>query len=186
MITEILHYKDPRSRSQSLEAEKARQNEIENLVRRGTWKLVLEEEVPADGNIISGSFVITIKDVETDNPRFKARFVAHGNKDSEKHQLVHSTTTVRPSSVRLLIALAAILGFDIWSEDISQAYLQSASELLRDVYMKPNRQLDIPAGHILKLLRPLYGLADSGDYWHATFAKHPCSLEKYEGNSQDF
>ncbi len=25
---------------------------------------------------------------------------------------------------------------------------------------------------MLKLLRPLYGLADSGEYWHATFAKH--------------
>ena len=70
------------------------------------------------------------------------------------------------------MALAAIMGFDVWTEDISQAYLQSASELLREVYLRPNRRLKIPAGYLLKLLQLLYGLADSGDYWHATFAKH--------------
>ncbi len=63
-------------------------------------------------------------------------------------------------------------GFDVWTEDISQAYLQSASELLREVCLKPNRQLKVPAGYVLKLLRHLYGLSDSGDYWHATFAMH--------------
>ena len=62
--------------------------------------------------------------------------------------------------------------FDVWTEDISQAYLQSASELLREVYLKQNRQLKVPAGYVLKFRRPFYGLADSGDYWHSTFAKH--------------
>ncbi len=60
----------------------------------------------------------------------------------------------------------------MWTEDISKAYLQSASELLREVYLRPNRQLHVPAGYVLKLLRPLYGLANSGDYWQATFSKH--------------
>ena len=60
----------------------------------------------------------------------------------------------------------------MWTEDVSQTYLESASELLREVYLRPNRQLHVPAGYVLKLLRPLYGLADSGDYWHLTFSKH--------------
>ncbi len=58
------------------------------------------------------------------------------------------------------------------TEDISQAYLQSPSELLREVYLRPNRQLHVPARYVLKLLCPVYGLADSGDYWYATFSKH--------------
>ncbi len=62
--------------------------------------------------------------------------------------------------------------FDVWTEDISQAYLKSASKLLREVYLKPNKHLQASAGYILNFLRPLYGLADSGDYWHATFVKH--------------
>ena len=77
LITEVLHHNDPRIRSK--EAEQARKKEIENLVRRGTWEIVLEEDIPPDANVISGSFVIAIKDVERDKPLFKARFFAHGN-----------------------------------------------------------------------------------------------------------
>ena len=147
----------------SEQAVRARKQEIENLVRRFTWELVLKEDVPPGSNIISGSFVIAIRDVETDKPLFKARFVAHGHRDAEKHNLVHDSTNVHQSSV-LLIALAVIMGFDICTEDITQVYLQSASKLLREVYLIPKKHLQAPAEYILKLLRTLYGLADSSDY----------------------
>ena len=73
---------------------------------------------------------------------------------------------------------AAIFGFRIWSTDVSQAYLQSESNLLRDVYFKPSKEFDLSSGQLLKLLRPLYGLADSGDYWNATFESH---IKEYFG-----
>lgn len=34
-----------------------------------------KENVPKDANIISRMFVITIKNIETENPTFKARYV---------------------------------------------------------------------------------------------------------------
>ncbi len=80
-------------------------------------------------------------------------FVAHANRDGDKDQLVYDSTTARHSSVRLLVSMARIMGFDVWNEEMSQAYLQSASELLREVYLKPNRQLKFPAESVLKLLR---------------------------------
>ena len=43
-ITEFLHHMDLRIRT--LEDEKAREPEIENLRRRGTWEISLEEDVP--------------------------------------------------------------------------------------------------------------------------------------------
>jgi hypothetical protein len=42
--------------------------------------------------------------------------------------------------------------------------LQSAEPLMRDVYIKPSAELEFSANQVLKLLRPLYGIADSGDY----------------------
>ncbi len=121
LITDVLHHYDPRMRSE--QSDRARRQEIENLVRRGTWELVLEEDVPPGSKIISGSFVIAVKDVETDKPIFKARSIAHGHRDAGKHNLVHDSTNVRQSSIRMLIAPAAIMGFDIWTENISQTHL---------------------------------------------------------------
>ena len=69
-------------------------------------------------------------------------------------------------------ALFPCFGFRVWSEYINNSYLQSASKLLRDVYLKPGKEFELPSNHLLKLLHPLYGLADSGDYWNETFASH--------------
>ncbi len=107
----VLHHTDPRT--QSAEAEKALKNEIENLVKLETWKMILGEDVPSEANFITGSFVITIKDVETENSIFKASLFAHGNREAEKIRQVHDSGTVRQGSVRLLIALASIIVFDV-------------------------------------------------------------------------
>jgi hypothetical protein len=118
---------------------------------------------------------MTIKDTGTDRECVKARYVIKGHKDVEKHWLVHNSPSLRQGSIKLLVALAAIFGFRIWSLDVSQAYLQSAETLMRDVYLDPKHDRDVfhlSSEQCLKLLRPLYGLADSGDYWHSTFLKH--------------
>lgn len=51
----------------------AKRKEIDSLVNQGTWKLFVKEEGPLGFNVISGRFVMSIKDVETDKPYFKAR-----------------------------------------------------------------------------------------------------------------
>lgn len=43
---------------------------------------------------------------------------------------------------------------------------------MRKVFIKPNKQLYILVGNVLKLLCPLYGLADNGNDWNKTFAEH--------------
>ena len=87
--------------------------------------------------------------------------------------MAHSLKTLQPSSIRLLLALASIHGFDAWTADVRQAYLQSSEPLLRDVFIKdPVPEFELDPSHCLKLLRPLYRLCESGDLWHATLDNH--------------
>jgi Reverse transcriptase (RNA-dependent DNA polymerase) len=142
------------------------------LIYRGTWGVVAKEEVSDNANILGGRFVIAIKDEGTDKKVWKARFVVKGYRDHLKTSLVHDTATSRQHFSRVLVGLAAIFGFNLFSTDVTQAYLQSAEKLLRDVYIKPTKELSMEPGQLLKLLRPLYGLADSGDYWGRTLSNH--------------
>lgn len=80
------------------------------------------------------------------------------------------SNNVRHSSIRMLWALASILGFDIWTTDIRQAYLQSLRPLLRDVFVQPPSDvIELRPDELLKLLMPLYGVSEAGGYWATTF-----------------
>lgn len=77
----------------------------------------------------------------------------------------------------MIVAIAAISGFRLWSQYVRQAYLQSAKKLMREVYIKPNMHdgrahVKMDNGQLLKFLKPRYGFTDSGDYWYNTFANH--------------
>ena len=77
-------------------------------------------------NIIPTRFVLSIERSDDDREVLKARFVLGAHRDREKSSLFHTSTTLRHCSERILIALAVIFGFDIWSSCVTQAYLQSA------------------------------------------------------------
>jgi hypothetical protein len=70
--------------------------------------------------------------------------------------MVHTASTLRQRSVRLLLALAAIFGLEVWSTDVAQAYLQSAVPLQRDIFCKTDA-LEPGPNEFLKLVLPLSG-----------------------------
>ena len=74
--------------------------------------------------------------------------------------------------MEILVGLAALFGFQLFSTDVTQAYLQGAEKLKRDVYIKPSAEFGLCPNRILKLLIPLYGLADSGDHWGRSLRDH--------------
>lgn len=77
--------------------------------------------------------------------------------------------------------------------DITQAYVQSDSTLERDVYLKPPPEMNLPPGSVLKVMKPLYGIPESGLHWYLTYLHYhlerigmtrstvyPCVPYKYE------
>lgn len=54
-----------------------------------------------------------------------------------------------------------------------QAYFQSAVSLSRNVFFsKPVPEFDLKPSECFQLLKPLYGLCESGDHWHRTLDVH--------------
>lgn len=56
--------------------------------------------------------------------------------------MVHDVRTLRVSSIRIVLPVAAIMGFRLFSDYVTQEYFQSKSSLTREVYIRP-RQDDI-------------------------------------------
>lgn len=71
--TEVLDRGDPRANSPKMvEAKRA---EIPNLLKRGTFKIVLKEGVPQDTNVLPGRFVLAVKSTEDGQQKYKAGYV---------------------------------------------------------------------------------------------------------------
>ena len=169
-IIEIIKSSDPRYNYP--EANEAFAKELAGLIDQGVFKVVIEEELRDDPNVLGAWFILCIKDINTGNEKFKARFIVQGHTDSEKEVLLHPSPTISQRSIRLLVALAAIHGFRLCTQDVTQAYLQSALKLSRDIYLKAPKEFGLASNELLKLLKPLYGISDSGDYWHERFKLH--------------
>ncbi len=87
-ITEVLHHSGLQIRTP--DAEKARLFEIGNLVRRGTWEMILENHVPKGANMITGSFFLSIE-----MSRARARPSRHAS------LLMEIDTPKKPTDLRL-------------------------------------------------------------------------------------
>jgi hypothetical protein len=117
--------------------ENAKQKELFGLIERGTFRLVLREDAGSNPNIIPSRFVLSIKH-ESGVEKLKARYFLGGHRDRDKRSQIHNTTNLKQQSIRIILALASLFGFDIWSSDDNQAYLQSAERLQREIFTRPD------------------------------------------------
>jgi hypothetical protein len=179
-ITEVLSPNDPRK---SLFGP-AISKEMNGLIDRGTFQLCLRSETDPIASVLSSRFLLSIKRADDGEEIYKARLVVGGHMDKSKNSLIHKSNSTAQTSIRMLLATALIFGFRLWSMDVTQAYLQSAKPLLRDVYLKPD-VLQLSQDELIRRLKPLYGLGDSGDYWHTTITGFHLSL-RFSHSAGDF
>ena len=170
-VTEVINNSDPRAHTEKME--QAKRAEVQELLKRGTFKVILRSELPNGANAITARFVLAIKSNADEKVKYKARYVMGGHRDKMKNFLVHGAQTFQPSSARLLLALSSIHGFDVWSTDVKLAYLRSSEPLTRRVFDKNTApEFELEPEQCFELLRPLYGLSDAGELWHLTLHKN--------------
>lgn len=166
----------PRSYKQAIVCEHASYwreaiaKEIAGLVGLDTWTVIAASSVPAGSNIMNCHFVFDLKRNQLGEiEKFKARLVADGNTQQYGVDFDRVfSTVVKLSTIRIVLAIAAVEDYNLSSIDIRQAYLQA--ELKENLYMR------VPPGHprfdksgnplVLKLNRSLYGLKQAGREWN--------------------
>ena len=132
--------------------------------------------VPASeaGNfrVYGSRFVDEIKNAGQPNAYEKSRLViqAFGYKD---HGLMTYAPTTQRASQRLLLAICAMdTSLQFFTRDISQAYVQAATKVEREIFVRPPAEMNLGQQCLLRVERPLYGLPESGLHWFRTYHKH--------------
>jgi Reverse transcriptase (RNA-dependent DNA polymerase) len=164
--------------------EESDKKEINALLEAGVLLPVQyrPEDFP-DAAIFGARVVREVKDKFTSKPYEKSRLVVCGFNDDGKAFVLTQAPTIQRSSQRILFALAPALlemeddngaQYCLMGRDITQAYVQAKSTLTRLVLLRIPRELKekYPEGTVFKVMKPLYGLAESGMHWYATYSKH--------------
>lgn len=75
---------------------------------------------------------------------YKAQYVVQENREFEKNMFVHSSSSLKQSSILTLLSIAVLFGFHTCSQDVSQVYLQSEEKLMYDIYVRPSKEFRLP------------------------------------------
>lgn len=144
--------------------------EINNLKKNQTWELVPK---PPNARVIGSRWLFRRKyDEEGNVLKYKARLVAKGYSQVAGIDFNETfSPVIRIKSIRILLALAVELNYEVHQMDINAAYLNGT--LNEDIYMsQPEGTAEKGKEHLVcHLKRSLYGLRQSGREWNKCLDK---------------
>ncbi len=150
--------------------------EIKSILQQNTCTLIPVNSVE-DAVVIPTSVVV----VEKNEGLYKARIVAGGNKQDKSIYHVYETSspTIRVQSLMILLTIAATEGLQIFSMDVTSAYLKAKLPESRKIVIRFNKTItdmmrtvvdNIEVDHLGRahglLNKALYGLLEAGRLWY--------------------
>jgi hypothetical protein len=172
---------NPRSFRDAMRSEYSKQwqlavdKEIASLVGKDTFVYVPESEAKGK-KLISSRWVFTTKPLSGSEPssgssgvpvRFKARLVARG--DTQRAGVDFDEVyapVVNSSTLRALLAMAAIEDLDVDHMDVVTAFLNAPLE--EELYLRIPDGFEARPGFVLRLKKSLYGLRQAPRCWNKT------------------
>jgi hypothetical protein len=145
---------------------KAADEEIAQLIKYGTWKLV---PPPEGSNIMKNKWVFRLKEKDGAVIRYKARLCACGYSQIAGIDYTELfSPTIHASSFRLHLALIRSRKMVTKQMDVTAAFLNGVPEEV--LHMKqPEGYIDPDhPDWVCRLLRNLYGLKQAPRVWHKT------------------
>nr|GEV06345.1 reverse transcriptase domain-containing protein [Tanacetum cinerariifolium] len=143
-------------------------DEIGSITENNTWVL---SDLPPGCKPLGCKWIFKRKmKVDGTIDKFKARLVIQGFRQKEGIDYFDTYSPVaRITTIRLLLALAAIHNLVIHQMDVKTAFLNS--DLDEEVYMKQLEGFVKPGNEnkVCKLVKSLYGLKQAPKQWHQKF-----------------
>ncbi|CAI7784281.1 unnamed protein product [Closterium sp. NIES-54] len=150
----------PRSYAEAIEGPYSSQWQAAMDAEMASWKSTCTyvDVVPPPGaNIVSGMWI------------FKARYVARGFCQRQGVDFFQTfSPTLKMTTLRVLLHVAAQRDYELHSLDFSTAFLQGS--LHEEIWLRrpPGFTGSFPAGTQWSLRRPVYGLCQAPREWHDT------------------
>ena len=143
----------------------AEKREVDENGKIGTYKsLGFGASIPSNYKLIKVHMVYAVKH----DGRHKARLVANGNMTGAITESNYSGV-VSLRSIRIIAFIAELNSLELWGADISSAYLMSYTSEKVCIIAGPEFGPELE-GHLLIIVRALYGLKFSGVCWHNRLA----------------
>ena len=145
--------------------QKAMNEEYNSLVEMKTFELVPRPSK----KVIGGRWVYVIKNDQSKNPIFKARYVAKGFNQSPSidYEEIFSPTA-RLTSIRVLCQLAVQENLEIYQLDVKTAYLNA--DIDHEIYLEQPKGFEVIGNNgmklVMKLNKSIYGLKQAGRMWN--------------------
>lgn len=157
--------------------EESDNKEITDLIARDVFRFELfDQKIHGAHRLFKARMVREVKG-QHEKPYEKSRLVIQGYNDSGKEAILTQSPTIQRASQRVITALAPSLlqiGMTVQLRDVTQAYVQSKTPLARTILAHLPKELapKYPPNTIVRLVKPLYGIAEAGVHWWTTYHKH--------------
>nr|GEY03635.1 zinc finger, CCHC-type [Tanacetum cinerariifolium] len=162
---------DPKTLSEAMASrdvafwKEAIQSKIDSIMQNDTWKLT---DLPPGCKALGCKWILKRKmKVNGSIDKYKSRLVIQGFRQKEGIDFFDTYAPVaRISTIRLLLALAAIYDLVIHQMDVKTAFLND--DLDEEIYMKHPEGFVMPEheSKVCKLKKSLYGLKQAPKQWH--------------------
>jgi hypothetical protein len=149
--------------------------EVDELSEHGTWMEVPLESVPDHLTVVPGTWVYRRKrNPDGSFKKFKARYCLRG--DLENTDVETYSPVVAYWVVRLFLALSLLLEWKTITIDFSNAFVQATLKEETYIHIPRGFKSTKPGNQCLKLLKSIYGKANSPRLWHLHILKIILSL----------
>ncbi|KAH9662167.1 hypothetical protein KPL70_024758 [Citrus sinensis] len=147
----------------------AMQDEMESLQRNQTWTLIPN---PGNKRLISCKWIFKRKEgiPDVEPPKYKARLVARGFTQREGIDFNEIfSPVVKHSSIRILLAMVALLDLELEQMDVKTAFLHGNLEEQILMAQPEGFKCKDKEDYVCLLHKSLYGLKQSPRQWYIRF-----------------